>query len=202
MDYKTGDKRLNFEELYNGIQLQLMVYMNVLLNSEEFRDANPAAAFYQEVDDPSIEGEGDIEQKKISELRPTGTMLNESDRIGIFDNGFLDSNGFLASSFKSDAVRLKTTKDGVLSGESGKNRMFSLDALRSLAEYAGDKTYSLSKEAMKGKIEIKPYKKDKKTACDYCDYRSVCGFDRKIKGYVYNNLKLGEEEAISRMVKE
>lgn len=202
VDYKTGDKRLNFEELYNGIQLQLMVYMNVLLNSEEFRDANPAAAFYQEVDDPSIEGEGDIEQKKISELRPTGTMLNESDRIGIFDNGFLDSNGFLASSFKSDAVRLKTTKDGVLSGESGKNRMFSLDALRSLAEYAGDKTYSLSKEAMKGKIEIKPYKKDKKTACDYCDYRSVCGFDRKIKGYVYNNLKLGEEEAISRMVKE
>ena len=46
----------------------------------------------------------------------------------------------------------------------------------------------LAEEILDGNVEASPavWKKDgDRTACDYCPYRSVCGFDPSIDGYQY-----------------
>ena len=34
------------------------------------------------------------------------------------------------------------------------------------------------------------------TACDYCSYKAVCGFDTGLKGFDYKNLRVLEKEEI------
>ena len=38
-------------------------------------------------------------------------------------------------------------------------------------------------EILDGEIGVEPYKNGQRTACDYCPYHAVCGFDRKTCGY-------------------
>ena len=40
-----------------------------------------------------------------------------------------------------------------------------------------------------GNVDLKPYKQGNRTACDYCPYHAVCGFDTKTAGYGYRKLK-------------
>ncbi|MBQ8281629.1 MAG: PD-(D/E)XK nuclease family protein [Lachnospiraceae bacterium] len=202
IDYKTGGSRIDFVKLYYGLQMQLMVYMNSMINDERFKDAIPAAAFYQEVTDPVVEDKADVEAAKLKELRPGGVMLGENSGIIHFDRGFEGDEYALKSGYSSLAVRAKTLKDGTLRGNSLDNRMVSSNDIKAFSEYAGDMVSSLSREIMQGKITINPYKYENECACEYCEYTGVCGFDKKQKSYKYNYIKLEQEEAISRMVKD
>ena len=38
-------------------------------------------------------------------------------------------------------------------------------------------------EILAGKTSVAPYKQGERTACDYCPYHGVCGFDLKVSGY-------------------
>jgi ATP-dependent helicase/nuclease subunit B len=56
IDYKSGRARFNPNEVRQGTQLQLMLYMNAMLNSPDLQHKNPRAGgvFYFPVDDPII----------------------------------------------------------------------------------------------------------------------------------------------------
>ena len=43
---------------------------------------------------------------------------------------------------------------------------------------------------------MRPYKRGERTACDYCPYHSVCGFDLKTEGFGYKRLKALRSETI------
>ena len=40
----------------------------------------------------------------------------------------------------------------------------------------------MGQEILTGVIDVKPYADKNGSACDYCDFQDVCGFDRKIPG--------------------
>ena len=40
-----------------------------------------------------------------------------------------------------------------------------------------------TRDILDGKTQAAPYKQGNKTACDYCPYHGVCGFDLKVSGY-------------------
>ena len=44
-------------------------------------------------------------------------------------------------------------------------------------------------DILMGNVDLKPYKQGNRTACDYCPYHAVCGFDTKTAGYGYRKLK-------------
>ena len=53
----------------------------------------------------------------------------------------------------------------------------------------------ISKEILSGKIDIFPYYKNKKTPCDYCEYKGICQFDKNKFHNEYNYiLELKKEE--------
>ena len=48
-----------------------------------------------------------------------------------------------------------------------------------------------------GKIALDPYEQGNRNACEYCAYQKVCGFDKKIDGFVMRELEnLKEDEAM------
>mgnify|MGYP000826186863 FL=1 len=51
-------------------------------------------------------------------------------------------------------------------------------------------------EILDGEIGVEPYKNGQRTACDYCPYHAVCGFDRKTSGYEFSRWKNRKTEEI------
>ena len=53
---------------------------------------------------------------------------------------------------------------------------------------------------MEGETKAVPYRRSTETACDYCKYRHVCGFDLRVPGYRYRDIgKMSREEALAAM---
>ena len=58
----------------------------------------------------------------------------------------------------------------------------------------------ISKEILSGNIDLKPYYKDKKTPCKYCDYKSICGFNMGGCENSYNYIdKKSKEEILTKI---
>ena len=51
-------------------------------------------------------------------------------------------------------------------------------------------------EILNGNVAVNPYKQGNRTACDYCPYHSVCGFDLKTDGYGFRRFRPMKAEEI------
>ena len=60
------------------------------------------------------------------------------------------------------------------------------EEFKNLQKGVKDTIKKLSNEILKGNIEIKPYKYQQNTACDYCKYRTICMFDPTRKNNEYD----------------
>ena len=54
----------------------------------------------------------------------------------------------------------------------------------------------MGEEILDGNVAVDPYKQGNRTACDYCPYHSVCGFDLKTDGYGFRRFKSMKAEGI------
>ena len=70
------------------------------------------------------------------------------------------------------------------SGEIGANTNgVTLAQFDMLRKYTKKILKDLCKEVVNGKVEITPYKKKDKTACDNCKFLSICQFDKEQNSY-------------------
>ena len=81
IDYKTGAKAFDLGELYYGLQLQLVLYLNTALELESRKHHGktviPAGIFYYQMKDPIVDKEKDeekLEKKILKELRLDGVV--------------------------------------------------------------------------------------------------------------------------------
>ena len=186
LDYKSGSLDLDEDLMKRGIQLQLLMYMNAAM--EHLAACNPgkkivpSAMLYYKITDPVIDGaetaaeEGaEAALKEIrAELRPTG-MVN-SDPVSL---KLLGAGG----TGKSDVIPVTLKKDGTPTAAS---HVYSQGEFEQLTREVEEVVCRLAEDILDGKAEASPAMwKDDKTACDYCPYRGVCGFDPSIEGYKY-----------------
>ena len=66
------------------------------------------------------------------------------------------------------------------------------------------KIAELGVRMMHGEISVNPYELNGRTPCEYCEYRSVCGFDEKIDGFSFRRLEKSDQAAdiLEQMKKE
>ena len=57
-----------------------------------------------------------------------------------------------------------------------------------LERYVYHELKTMGEQIYQGRIKADPYRKDGRSACDYCIYNSVCGFEQK-EGHKYNSWK-------------
>lgn len=196
IDYKSGVTSFDIVALYYGLQLQLVVYMNAAIELEKKNNQNkhvvPAGIFYYNINDPVVDKKISTTPEKINEmilneLKMNGLVNTNEEIVKLLDRDF---NG------KSAVIPLQCTKDGKMSSAASEEQF------NSLSKYVHKKIVDFGREILDGNIEINPYKMDKKSACTYCNYNAVCGFEAQLEGNNYRKLRKYSETDIWELIEE
>ena len=183
IDYKTGAKKFDLNELYYGLQIQLLVYLDALIKNSEYildKQARPGAVLYFKIDDPIIKGKKEMTTEEVQEevidaLKMKGLVLKDARVVKAMDKDIDGYSLVIPAAFKSDGD-FKANSDVVTEEE------FTL-----LREYVNKKMTELCEEMLSGEVKIQPTKHSNRTHCEYCDYSAICQFDTGIKD---NNYKV------------
>lgn len=197
IDYKTGKTKFDLMEAYYGLQLQLVVYMDAALEKEQRKHQDkrvvPAGIFYYNIDDPMVERRKDMKEEEtkqaiLTELRMNGLVNGSPEAVVHLDNrlDFSSSKGEDSTVIPVGVKNEEITKKSSAVGEK---------RFEALGAFVNRRLKHMGREILDGRISIEPYKNGSRTACDYCPYHSVCGFDLKTDGYGYRRFdKLSPEE--------
>ncbi len=199
MDFKSGAHSFNLAYLYYGLQLQLVMYMNVAMAVEKKlnpeKEIIPAAILYYHVEDPMVDAKEeiiaeDINSEIISKLKMTGLVNDDRAIVEMLDNGLTS---------KSDIIPVEIKKDGEYSKRS---LVASMEQYSAISGYVNRKVKDFGKRILDGDIKVNPYEDDKRQSCTYCVYKSICGYDEKIRGFDRRKLTMTPEEALNEIMRE
>lgn len=205
IDYKSGNKTLDILSLYHGLQLQLVVYLSAAIEITEKKNPGkkvvPAGIFYYHIDDPVVDKveNGDASHEILKELKMSGIANNKISIAGLMDSSLINEDGTGRPSAKSSVIPVETNKEGYPTKRSS---VASKEHFKAITSYARNKMTQLGREIIEGSTKINPYKMKDKTACNYCQYSGICGFDTKMPGNVYRNLRLFDKDEVWDMIIE
>lgn len=174
VDYKTGAKKLSFEDIYNGINLQLLLYILALTEGRDadFSDCVPGGVLYMRAGfleckddfDPLADEVSTRLRRTAEQLKRNGLVVDIPQSVEAMDEGF-----------SGQFVPVKIKKDGSYTASS---EVISEKSFRLLEDFAKQKVREFGKNLMNGRIDSLPVGDDPEhLACAYCDYSAVC--DRK-----------------------
>lgn len=94
IDYKSGTKEFKLSDVYYGLQLQLLIYLDAILTELAERsgvNGEPGALLYLKLDDPIVKNTVDISDEEIEKniiknLKMKGLILNDPNVIKDMDN--------------------------------------------------------------------------------------------------------------------
>lgn len=204
VDYKSGKKAFDIVDLYYGLQLQLVVYMGTALEKTQKdnpdKDVVPAGVFYYHIDDPVVDKTREelLEESLLKELKVNGLVNQEERVLKAMDKSFAGENG-LKPSVKSVYIPVETLKDGSLSKNSS---VAGTKDFKNLASFARETMKRLGSEILDGKTYPNPYQLGDRTACDYCKFDGVCGFDKGLPQTGYRVLEKKSKDEIWREISE
>ena len=199
IDFKSGGKKLSLASLYYGLQLQLVMYMNVAAaataKNSGGKEVVPAAILYYHVEDPMVKGTADLQPDVINkeilkELRTTGLVNEKQEIINMLDNSIDGA---------SDVIPVGYTKAGSLTASSS---TVSSEDYSAISGFVDKKIREFGRNILNGDIKVNPYEMDNRDACKYCGYRGICGYDDKIPGYSKRELDLDDKDALERIKNE
>ena len=87
----------------------------------------------------------------------------------------------------SKIFSIRDTKEGIKGTSEGK--LLSNEEFLQLREAVDRKIMEFCRDIISGEIPAKPKKTKTAKACDYCLYKSVCGFDLAFEGFEYDVVK-------------
>ena len=176
IDYKSSAKDIDLNEVYAGLQIQLLTYTDAICREE---DIIPAGIFYfsllEQMANKRIE-EDKIEEEIRKKFKMKGLIIADVKIIKMNDNTLNVGTSKIvpAGITTSGEINKKDTK-GVKQEE-----------FKVLQDYIYKTIKDISKEILSGKIDLKPFNKKGKTPCEYCVYKSICGFNTHLEGNKYN----------------
>ncbi|NLK34576.1 MAG: helicase-exonuclease AddAB subunit AddB [Gracilibacteraceae bacterium] len=191
VDYKSGSRNFKLEDVYYGLQLQLITYLDAVGGSLETaygKPVLPAGVLYFKLDDPIIQGsreatEEEIEEAIMKELKMKGLLLADVKLIKEMDTG-IDGDSLI--------IPARINKGDVL----GRSSAATAEQFEIIKGHVRRLLRRLGEEILKGNISISPYRRKGITACTYCGYMSICQFDTRISGYGYRNLQDRKDEEV------
>ncbi|WP_101772594.1 helicase-exonuclease AddAB subunit AddB [Peptostreptococcus faecalis] len=208
IDYKSSRHSIDMANIVSGLQMQLFVYMNAVLNSRENKSEktpilSPAAVLYSTLNSKMYElkNSGDVERldeedlkiKIMGENKLSGFVLKDIDIIGKMDRSVVDTPGY------SYVIPARITKSGI--GDTHTNGL-SKEEFNTVSEFVLIKAKEICKKIYGGIVDIKPYKYADRTACDYCSYKSICQFDSTLGMNSYNLIKKIDKKKYPDILKE
>ena len=183
IDYKSYNKELKLSDIYYGLQLQLLVYLDAA--TEE--DLLPGGMLYLKLDDPMIKSDKKVSKEEIEaeinkKLRMKGVILSDARLLKAMDNNMVKESSVLDLTIKNDG------------SFSSKVPCATKEQFADLRKHMRKILKQMGDEILSGNIKNEPIKKKGKSPCEFCDYKLICRFDKELgnKFKVINDLKNDE----------
>ncbi len=169
VDYKTGRKDFDYCDVFNGIGLQLLLYLFALEDGGEpvlGQRSKPAGVQYFPARSPYLSANGrlDAEQaeaRRAKDLKRKGLILSDESVIAA-----MEPEG------SPKRLNCKFGKDGTLSGD-----IADREQLSQLKGYVFHILAKLVEDIASGNVEPNPYcRGSSQDACTWCPYKAVCHF--------------------------
>jgi ATP-dependent helicase/nuclease subunit B len=193
IDYKSSQKDLKLHEVYYGLSLQMLTYLDVLLTySEQWlgKTALPAGTLYFHVHDPLLTSANGMNreqagQELMKRFKMKGLLTADREVVSLMD-ATLDKgySSIVPVALKSDGSFYSSAS--VATPEQWGHL---LSSVRSTITDIGTRI-------TEGDVAIQPYRIQQETACTFCAFRPVCQFDEAVEGNGYNNLSKPGKDAI------
>lgn len=198
VDYKSGKRKWDLGDVYHGLSVQLIVYLEAILKNPEALHAKnifPGGMFYFHMDDPFVESHSgtpctmeDIQRL----LRLDGVVTNQMDVIQALD-------GNLKNGEYSQIIPVGIKKNGDISAKSSyvSQHQFGqlIDHVKTLIVRSGQKIFQ-------GDLRAEPVYYKGETACTHCLYRGICQFDVQLSDNKYRYLSTMKNEDILEKLKQ
>ena len=198
IDYKTGSESLDLGRLIYGAKIQLPLYMKAAseISKKTGGTAEPAGIYYYNISEPVTEtGVLDAEPDKrtlLKELRLTGLTREEPEILTLTDRELVPSSA-------SDVVKVTLKRDGTCDARS---EAAPYDDFELIIRYTDYIVNDMRTGILSGAAAISPLTDGQNSACTWCEFKSVCRFDRRVPGYKERLCeKRNRNEALLEMVR-
>lgn len=199
IDYKSSNRGLDLLEVYYGLALQMLTYLDVVLaQSEEWLGlkASPAGVLYFHVHNAMLSKDqmlpqDMIDQELFKQYKMQGLIQKDEQIAQMMDT--------TVETGHSQMVPFALKKDGAFQARSKVADEETFDHLRnhihSLITQAGISITS-------GEVQLNPFEYGQNKACTFCPFSSVCQFDPEIQGNTFRRLQqISEKKIIENMQK-
>jgi len=200
IDYKTGNPQIRTEDFESGYRLQLMVYMNAAMNGEG-PEVRPAGIFYFKIKDFTIDGDksgnlpdpqdlDDLQRRMYRFYRMEGIAVNDGALLGSMDRSLAER-----TKTESNVIPVKYDPKKECYQQAAGGKLIDPEAFRELMETTGRQAEKICEGICSGEISAVPKREKNKdrdgnriSACKYCGFQSICGFDPSIRGCSYEDV--------------
>ena len=181
IDYKSSVKDVDLNQVVGGIQIQLLTYLDELAEQKGFESAG---ILYFNLLDTIVKANRNLSDEEIKKqlnkkFRMKGLVIADLNIIKMMDSRVTPSS-------YSESLPVYFDKEGNIS--KSKSSVLEKDKFDKLQKYTKHLIGEISKEIFSGKIDIKPFYLNKKTPCEYCEYKAICNFDPRMKDNEYRYL--------------
>jgi ATP-dependent helicase/nuclease subunit B len=193
IDYKSSATDLSLEDIYFGLSLQILTYLDVIISQAESffgEPAKPAGVLYFHVHNPLLRTLVPLSDDKIKSevqkrFKMKGLLVEDEEIVRLMDTEL--ETGY------SDILPVAIKKDG---GFYSTSKVASAEQFEQLRRYTRRIIQDIGKRITDGEVSIAPYRRKKRTACTFCSYKSVCQFDPMIVPGEYRVLRDETKEKI------
>lgn len=164
VDYKSGKKSFDKRKIENGLDLQLMLYLEAASQKGE----TPIGTFFFHIESP-------IKKTEVDSL-DIGSAFDEMKLDGAFVS---ENRSFIDKRYSDDAG----------SDIVDKKLEFSAEDFEKLRSAFRDKLCDIISRLSSGDISVRPRafgSAENDNACRYCPYRAICAFDKELDGCSYS----------------
>lgn len=190
MDYKSGKKSFSLSDVWNGLNMQLIIYLYALqqegleryrrLLARELDEIRPAGVLYVPARDTlpdASRAEDDAALRALREraLRRSGLLSDDLDILEAMEQG-------LSGEGKYIPVRIKAAKPTKKNPEptpelAAASSVASLERFGKLARYTQKKLLEMGHALRAGSVEADPCVHGGIVQCEWCEFRAACRFD-------------------------
>ncbi len=170
IDYKSGNKTFHFQNIYYGLQLQLLIYLDAYLKyyKKNGKNFKPGGVFYFRITDPTLAldcelSAEEIEKTLYEKMQMSGLLLQDEALILGLDRS-------LAEGGSSAIVPVSYTKKGA----SAASNLATEAQYAAILDFVTMRAKELGEAMQAGIITPAPYRDGQRNPCAYCSYRSLC----------------------------
>lgn len=197
IDYKSSARDLRKSDVLNGVELQIITYMYVLMNKAEGLlggEITPNSMLFYHVNEPKVKAEGAVEAEKErqSAMKPKGLFVADDNTSSIDGNKGLE-NLITDTEYINEYFPLQEKKDGTFNNYS-KKRVMSSEMFKHYSEYVMEKFKTATDEIYDGNTLANPLEINGGLPCQFCDFKAACHVDKMINAEDYRTNRVSNED--------